>query len=365
MMSWVLQYILGLQRLGHEVVFVERSTHENACYDPGKMQMSDDCRQGIRVMAEILERFGLGKCWCFVDIHGEHFGLSQEAVREAFRSADLFIDLGPHGAWVEAAAHVPTRVLIDGEPGYTQMQWENARAAGKQPLDFDYYYTTGQNIGTEASSSPTAGLRWRHVFHPVVTDLFEVTDARKGSPFTTVMNWVSHQEISFEGKTYFQKDKEFEKFVALPSLVKSPLELGLSRAPRDVQQRLVEAGWQLIDGQEATISLDRFYEHIRRSRGEFSVCKNVFVATNSGWFADRSAAYLASGRPVVMQDTGFSAHLPCGEGLFAVRTVAEAAEAIKEIQHSYARQSKAAREIAEQYLDARVVLGRFLAEVGV
>ena len=137
-------------------------------------------------------------------------------------------------------------------------------------------------------------------------------------------------------------------------------------AGKDVpERRLREAGWTVRNAHAVTTSFDRFWDYIRRSRGEFSVCKHVFVATHSGWFSDRSAAYLASGRPVVMQDTGFSQHLPIGRGLFAVNTVEEAAAAIDEIEGDYDAHSRAAREIAEEHLEATKVLGRMLNELGV
>ena len=150
------------------------------------------------------------------------------------------------------------------------------------------------------------------------------------APFTTVMNWQSHAPLEFEGEVYGQKDVEFEKFMDLPTRTGATLEISVAgaRAPRE---RLARSGWRVRDAHEVTASYDSYVQYIHASRCEFSVCKNVFVATNSGWTSDRSAAYLSSGRPVVVQDTGFSAHIPCGEGLFAIRTVEEAASAIEAI----------------------------------
>ena len=160
-----------------------------------------------------------------------------------------------------------------------------------------------------------------------------------------------------------QKDIEFEKFLDLPSFVETPLEIAVSG---DVpQERVRRAGWRVRGSIGLTLSFESFVDYLRASHGEFSVCKHVFVATNSGFFSERSAAYLACGRPVVMQDTGFSAHLPCGRGLFAVRNVQEAATAIREIQGDYDRHSRWAREIASEHLEATRVLADFLEDTGI
>src|SRR5215470_13041861 len=206
-------------------------------------------------------------------------------------------------------------------------------------------YTVGRNIGTDSSLAPTARKQWRHVFHPVVIDLFPCSPASADAPFTTVMNWQSHEPSEFNGTMYGQKDVEFAKFIHLPKLTTAPLEISVSEKNVPIKQ-LQDCGWRIRNAHEVTVSFDSYAAYIRASQGEFSVCKNVFVATNSGWFSDRSAVYLASGRPVVMEDTGFSAHLPCGEGLIAVHTVDEAARSLDEIAGDYTRHSNRAREIA-------------------
>jgi hypothetical protein len=178
------------------------------------------------------------------------------------------------------------------------------------------------------------------------------------------MNWQSHEEVVFKGLRYGQKDIEFQKFLALPELVDTRLELGVAgkATPRD---ELCRQGWRLRDPHLITMSYESFCNYVVASLAEFAVCKNAFVALNTGWFSDRSAVYLASGRPVVMQETGFSQHLPTGEGLFAVRTAEEAADALCTIAADYPRHSRRAREIACEHLDSRRVLSAFLSEVGV
>jgi glycosyltransferase involved in cell wall biosynthesis len=178
------------------------------------------------------------------------------------------------------------------------------------------------------------------------------------------MNWRSHAPVHYRGRAYGQKDREFAKFIDVPRATEAPLELAVSGndVPHD---RLAAAGWRLRTGSETTRSVAAFYDYLRASRGELGVCKEVFVYLRTGWFSDRSAAYLACGRPVVLQDTGFGNHLPSGEGLFAVETADDAAAAIEEINRDYPRHARRAREIATEFLDAPKVLTNLLNELGV
>ncbi len=363
-LSWALQWLVGFQRLGHDVYFVEKSGYPSSCFDPLRNVMSDDCTYGVAVLRQLLGRFGFGGRWCFVDAAGRYHGLTRDEIEDVFHSTDLFVDMGTHGSWLAEAKGAKLRVLVEAEPGFTQMKMAHRLAAGEVLAEYDMHYSIGRNIGTDASTAPRAGKRWRPVFNPVVPELFETTPAPADAPFTTIMNWRAHGTMIFEGQEFGQKDVELERFVDLPTRTVVPLEMAV--AGEDVPADTLRAkGWRLRSAHAVTISVDSFRDYIRASRGEFSVCKNVFVATRSGWFSDRSAAYLASGRPVIVQDTGFSAHLPCGEGLFAVQTAAEAAAALDEVAANYVRHSKAAREIAEEHLAAVKVLRRFLDELGV
>lgn len=363
-LSSSLQWIAGFQQLGHEIYVVEKSGYPNSCYDPSRDVMSDDCTFGTAALNSLLGRFGLQDRWCYVDADETYHGLSRDQIEKVFSTADLFVDRGTHGAWLDEASRSGLTALIDGEPGKTQMKMANRLDGGEILTEYDAYFTVGRNIGTPNSTAPTAGLNWRPLYHPVVLDLYPPMPApSNNAAYTTVMNWQSHEPVTWNGVTYGQKDVEFARFMALPSLSNAPLEIALAGAAAPVQI-LRETGWSVRDAHKVTETFDSYRKYIQDSRGEFSVCKHVFAATNTGWFSDRSAAYLASGRPVIMEETGFSAHLPCGEGLFAFRTPEEAAAAIAEIEADYAPHSAAARAIAEEHLDARVVLGGFLRELG-
>jgi hypothetical protein len=339
-LSSALQWVLGLRGLGHEVYVVEKSGWRWSCFDPVTGTMGDDFSYGFRIVQDLLARFGLAGRLCYVDAEGCYHGLSRRAVEEAIASADLFIDRGAHGSWEEEAAQAGTRLLVDPDPGWRQIQMEERLARGEALPQYDHFVTVGLNIGTERSPAPTAGQTWRHTLPPIDTDRVRPAAPRRGGKVTTVMAWKAHQEVEWNGRVYGQKDAEFERFIDLPRLVGVPLEVAVGGlAPRE---RLAAHGWIVRDGHEVTATCDSYWRYVRSSKAEFSACKNVFVSLNTGWFSDRTAAYLAAGRPAIVQDTGFSERLPCGEGLFAVRDV-----------------------LACELFDARVVLGRLLAEVRV
>lgn len=363
MMSWVLQYIVGLQQLGHEVYFAEKAGYENSCYDPVHDVMTNDCTVGTTMLNRLLDRFGLAENWCFVDAHGEYYNMSRTGIEDIFATADLFIDMGTHGAWLPEAEKAALRILIDGEPGFTQMKMSKRLAAGETLPEYDFYYTTGINVGTEASLAPSAGKDWRHMFHPVVPELFSNSHP-PGAAYTTVMNWQSYEPVEYDGQVFGHKDVEFERFIDLPRLTSASVEVAVS-GTNVPAERIRASAWQMCEAHAVTATFDSFREYIFASRGEFSVCKSGYVRLNTGWFSDRSAAYLAAGRPVVMQETGFSAHLPCGRGIFAVSDAEEAAAAIAEIETDYAKHSEAASEIARDVLAPRVELKRVLDELGV
>ena len=364
MMSWLLQYLVGLDRLGHEVWYVERAARPNDWFDVTRDAMGDDCGYGARTVGDLLARYGFGGRWHLVDLAGRRHGTARQRIDAAFESADLFIDMGGDHSWLEDAARCGLRVLIDCEPGFTQMKMASRLEAGETLPEYDFYYTPGRNIGTGKSSVPTAGKAWRPLVDSVVPDLFAVDAAEPEASFTTVMSWQSMRPRVYQGKTYGNKDLEFERFEKLPQLTNVPLEVAVSG--RDVPwERLARAGWRARNANEISTSFESYAAYVRRSRGEFTVAKHCFVETNCGWFGDRAAVFLASGRPVVMQDTGWAEHLPCGEGLFAVRTVEEAAEALDKVERDYARHSRRAREIAEEFLDSEKVFRGLLSELGV
>lgn len=356
-----LQFLRGFARLGHEVVLVESNGWPNACFDPARRTLDDDPSAGIRSFTAALSAEGLPVRWAFVDLDGSVHGLDRAELDAVFARADLFIDRGLHRTFLEESADVPVRVLVDPDPGYRQIQME--LESDLERPEFDAYYTYGQNIGTCRSSAPTGGVEWRHLFHPVDVTGASADRPPPGAPFTTVMNWRSLDELTYDGRSYGMKDREFPRFADLPTRVDGPFEVAV-QGDAGIPDELATHGWIASDAIDATRDLAAFQSFVSRSFGEFSVLKEVYVALSVGWFSDRSAMYLARGRPVIVQDNGLDGHLPLGEGLFSVRDVDEAAAAVESIRRDPERHRRAARRIAEDHLDTDIVLGRFLMELG-
>lgn len=363
-LSWALQYLVGFKELGHDVYFVEKFVNEDSCYDPVKQVLSNDCTYGVKVVSELLARYGLQDKWCYVE-HGEiYHGLSKKKINEVFKHTDLYLENGSHGAWNEESSSAALRVYIDVDPAYSHIRFDYAKMHHLPFPVFDRYFTNGMNVGKPGNIIPTAGIHWEYIFNPVNTHLFNRTAPSANAPYSTIMNWKSYENVKYNGVTYGQKDIEFEKFLALPELVNVSLEVAVSGLGEAKAEILKQQGWSINSAQKVTFSVDSFRAYLSNCRGEFSVCKNMYTATSSGWFSDKSAAYMASGRPVVVQETGFSQYLPVGEGLFAVNDVTEAKNAIDIIESNYQWHCEKAWEIAREYLEANKVLGKFLTELG-
>lgn len=352
-----LMYLLGLRRLGHEVHYVE-DTGE-CIYDPEQNAIVLDSTYGLRYIHACLSEYGLHRQWTFIDYRGEYYGTTRARLVEFCTGADLFIDLsGGCWFWRDEYARIPRKILIDTDPAFTQ--WELGK--GDQSLvdffaRFDTLFTFGRNLGAPDCAIPPTPFRWEKTWQPVLCDLWDAGDQRPRDRFTTVMTWRTHSFASADG----HKDKELAKMLDLPAMTEQPLELAINGPHHLLRQH----GWHVRDGMAASRTPNTYRDYIQRSKAECSVAKHAYVATRSGWFSDRTACYLAAGRPAVVQETGFSKYLPTGEGLLAFRSATEAAEGIRAINADYPRHSRRSREIAREHFDAGVVLPRLLADAHV
>lgn len=236
--------------------------------------------------------------------------------------------------------------------------------AGDEPPKYDAYVTLGLNIGTTKSCVPTLGKNWVHAMCPVLVDREYQTDSANSGNYSTVMRWKANKELNYDGKVYGMKDMEFAKFIALPRLIKEPMEVAASGpgVPRDI---LKENGWIVKDGDDVSCDVDQYRRYIANSKGEISVVKNAFVETNCGVFMERSGHYMLSKHPIVLQDNGWSEYLPSGRGLFAVKNVEEAAEAISIIKKDYKQHGEWAYDIAREHLDATKLLKTMIGVIGI
>ncbi|HEY0008596.1 MAG TPA: hypothetical protein VGB55_07725, partial [Tepidisphaeraceae bacterium] len=304
-----------------------------------------------------LEPRGFGDRWCYIDHAGNHHGSTKEQWLGICRDADLFLNLsGGAWFWRDEYASIPKSAFIDSDPAFTQLAIAEGVAWYNDFFRrFDKLFTFGSNIGKPGCDVPTGGFEWHHAWQPVCLDEWQPLETEPRNTFSTVMTW----KIKSFGDIGGNKDQEFLNILDLPQRTKVPMELAVN-GPQDF---LRQHGWTCRDSFEVSKDLEVYRDYLRTSLGEFSVAKHTYVRTNSGWFSDRTECYLASGRPAVVQDTGFSQHLPTGEGLISFRNIDEAKAGLEAVASDPKRHSRAAREIAEQHFDSDKVLTKMLSQL--
>ncbi len=354
--------LAGLQRLGFDPVFIEHHGWPNACYDPVANVMTDDPSAGLAALRRAFAKFGLGR-WCYVEAGEKFHGLSRAEVAALCRQAAVLISWGAT-TWLEEFRECRARIFLDADPGFTQFKLSSKSVPGyASPLDFNFHATFGERIGKPDCPIPTHGLNWLPTRPPVALDLVQPRFTPEAKFFTTVMSWTAYGNVEYRGETYGQKDVELLKLLDLPKRVGRRFEIALA-GPDAPAERLRTAGWEVTAALPATRDVEAYLDYLGRSRGEFGVAKNTYVKTRSGWFSDRTTHYLALGKPAIVQDTGFSEYLPCGEGLFAFRNADEVIRAVETIDRDYQRHCRAARRIAEEHFAAEKVIGRLLNACG-
>jgi hypothetical protein len=356
--TWVrLQYVLGLERLGLESFWVDRLE----AIDPRIHPHSADYL--LRRFDSTVNGFGLGDRYCIVHDSGGHFGMSASDLETLAASADLLIAIGERLPDDSPLWRVPRRALVDVDPGFTQI-WGHQVDMGFDRYDF--FFTIGQNVGRPEFTVPTGGIPWEPILPPVVLDLWPPVSDDSLTRFSTVADWRGSQEAIFEGEYFGGKRREFVEYLRAPLLAGQKIELALFIDQSDHEDLGLLHGhdWRVHDAATYVGDPLSYREFVQFSKAEFSVAKSGYVKTNSGWVSDRTACYLASGKPALVQSTGFEWRLPTGEGLLTFRDLDEAVRGIHEINKHYETHSRVARRLAEDYLDSRKVLGSLLEQVG-
>jgi hypothetical protein len=356
-----LHYVLGLARLGHDVWYFEDSGQWP--YNPSTDGLVEGCEYNVEYLDGVMTRFGLAGRWAYrFPWESQWFGLGEDERREVVETADLLVNVSGtlEKPWEYRAAR--RLAYVDTDPVFTQVKLARGQDDFRKLVDaHDVHFTYGER---DSDAVPDTGHRWLPTRPPVVISEWR-TDAEPRDVFTTVMNWTSHNSVEFGGVRFGQKDEEFREFIDLPGLVEpQALELALGSGKNQPPPRelLAHKGWRLVDPSDVCPDLDSFRTYTETSKGEWGVAKNGYVRGESGWFSERSARYLAAGRPVVVQETGFSDVLPVGEGILPFTTLDEAARAIGEVERDYDRHAVAARAIAEEHFDSDRVLARLVAE---
>lgn len=350
-----LQYLVGLQRLGHDVQFVEDWGWDNSCYDPSTRYSTDDPTYGLNYMADVFARVGLAGRLTYLKKDGTTVGMTREALADFCRESDAFLNLS-NVNWVPEFELCRRRALIDTDPVFTQI---GGFGMGQAFDRHHVLFTYGANVGSPTSQMPTAGRTWLPTRQPVVLDLWPVTTPSDRAAISTVMNWSAYGGREVDGKFYGQKDREFEPFFDLPKRVDRRMQIAVE-PPAAIRDRLIDGGWEIID--PAGVSRDpwTYQSFIANSRAEFCVAKHGYVWPRSGWFSDRTTAYLASGRPAVVQDAGFTDWIAPSPGLSPFLTPDEAARGVRKLDEEYDSRCADARRTAEANFDARDVLRELL-----
>jgi hypothetical protein len=366
-----LQYVLGFQALGHDVWYLEDTGAW--AYDPVKQEPSADCAYNVNYLDRVMRAFDLGDRWIYRnEADGRFHGAPGDAGADALiREADVLINVSG-ACWLrDATALIPRKLFVDGDPMFTHIGL--ATRARQDYVDrvlaHDEHWTFGLNVGAADCLVPTAGLRWRPTIQPVALDWWSrnllprtAGHVARGA-WTTVMNWASYEPQEFDGAAYGQKDIEFLRFLDLPRHTNEKFVLamgqgiGRKRPTEDLESR----GWSIIEPDVHLPDFATYHDFLFHSKAEWSIAKNGYVKSRSGWFSCRSACYLALGKPVVVQDTGWTRHLPAGEGLLGFSSLDDAATAIDRVAADYAKHSAAARAFAGKYLDATTVCADLLA----
>lgn len=355
-----LHYLLGLQKLGHEVYFVEE-LDPDSCLDSRGEKVALEQSVNRKLFQATLEPFGLMERACLIYGRGEAtFGLSRASLTQVSGTVDLLINWSGHVTSDFVLERVKRRVFLDQDPVLIQL-WQEEYGMDFNLKHHEAFVSTGLNVGTPHTHIPDLGVRWRHVLPPVVLDHWPCEIDPSCTRFTTVATLSPFGDVSYRGERYGTKHDGLRRFAELPRRARAEFEIAVKyyREEEGGLGFLKENGWVLSDAARIA-DLDEYRRYIRRSRGEIGIVQSAQVTARSGWFSDRWSHYLASGKPVLAQSTGFERCLPTGRGILTFRDLDEAVEGIEMIDRDYVAQCRAAREFAEQYLDYRKVLPRFL-----
>lgn len=360
-MTWHhLNYVCGLRDLGHDVTFFEDGANHPA-YDPIRHTYGDPT-YGVKYLQSSFAACSLDVPWHYR--YGKFSaGLSNDDMARRLRGADLFIAVS--GVTPIDWYDLPRRTLvIDTDPVFTQLRMNDNPALRDYYARFAYQATFGRLIGTPASPLPTHGFNWLATHQPISLPYWHEFGLPRRAPLTTIGKWEHARDrtVEFAGRSYASdKASEYERLIDLPRAAGAPIEMRMDGIDMPTRDRFTAAGWTFADPVQASRTVGSYQDYIRKSGGEFTVAKAIYAGVPSGWFSDRSACFLATGRPVVTQATGFERWLPTGEGLFSFTTPDEAAAAIRAVKADPQRHANAARAIAETHFDARKVLSDLIA----
>jgi hypothetical protein len=366
-----IHYIVGLQKLGHDVFYIEDSAR--LPYNPETFEVNNEFDYAARILTRLATEFGFQGRWSFCARYlpgNPTAGLSLKRIRELYREADAILNVCGTQEFNDDLLTSDRILYIESDPGVEQIKVDQRVKATIEYLRRHHaLFTFGENVGSDAFPVPTHNLKWLPTRQPVVTDLWKTS--RRPLPaalFTSVANWSTSglKDIEWRGEKYlWSKSREFLRFVAAPKKSGELFELATNIKDAPTRTKFDRHGWRFRSPNDLSSDYRLYRQYIRRSKGEFTVAKDQYVRLNTGWFSDRSGCYLAAGRPVITQETGFTKIFGKHDGLFAFRSLSEIPEAVTAINADYLRHSRGAREIAREFFEAKTVLRSLLERAGI
>ena len=357
--TWaVLQYVLGFRQLGHEVYFIEPVKPDSVQPVNAVFAMS----RNALYFQEVVKRFGLdGHAALLLTGTRDTVSLTYAQLQQVTHRADVLINISGMLTDEELIGRIPVRAYLDLDPAFIQC-WQAVYGIDMRFEGHTHFVTIGLEIGQPDCPVPTCGREWITTLQPIVLSHWPVADEIRYDALTTICNWRGYGSVEHNGVFYGQKAHSLRPLFTLPTKASERFALVLSIHPKETSDltALKANGWQLLDPATVADTPQRYQQFIQHSKAEFGIAKSGYVASRCGWFSDRSVCYLASGRPVIAQDTGFSRWLPTGEGLFAFQTESDILAAIESLHHDYPRHARDARAIAEEYFASGKVLGALL-----
>jgi hypothetical protein len=366
--AWqALHYVLGLRRLGYDVWYIEDSGANP--YDPRQQSIVEDCGYNVAFVKAMMERFDLGDRWAYWDAASDVVhGISKERLMALYGEATALFNLCGATRLREEHMKTPVRIFVDTDPVFEQAKVAAGNADSLEYLGMHtHHFTYGENLGNEDCPVPMVGFQWKKTRPPVLVDLWDAGCVAAGPFFTSVATWENKgKDIRVGDETYrWSKHVNFLRFLDLPRQVLQPFRLAMSPPTAEVEARVREGGWDIVDPVPVSADMQAYRDFVVTSRGEFTVAKDIYVRPKSGWFSDRSVCYLAAGRPVITQETGFSKFIETGRGLFPFSSLEEIKDAVARITADYAAHSVGAIEVAYESFDADSVLRKMVKEADI
>ena len=366
-----IHYLVGLQRLAHDVYYIEDSAR--LPYNPETFEVITKFDYAACLLNRLSQEFGFENRWAFCARYSPGnptAGLPLKKIRQLYHDADAILNVcGAQELNDDLLAS--NRILyIESDPGVEQIKVDKG---AKSTVDYlrrhHALFTFGENLATRAFPVPTHGLNWLPTRQPVVTDLWKTNHPpARAAVFTSVANWSTSglKDITWRGEKYlWSKSREFLRFVSAPKKAGETFELATNIKDAKTRARFGRNGWRLTSPLRMSVDYWLYRNYIRRSKGEFTVAKDQYVRLNTGWFSDRSVCYLAASRPVIIQETGFTKNYGAKAGLLSFQSLGEIVDAVKAINADYAKHSRAARSLAHELFEAEKVVKSILDRAGI